>query len=145
MLSRNHSTNDQLLSIFTTATISFSNYSQVVKRLIFPENAEGVELPKLGVWQMGGAIYISSHQRPSCHPAHTPNPHPGLFPECNLLKQSHLQGSSIPDRVESHGYSPFKVDFKQNKVEWALARVDDLVNWGRKARRLRLIDEVLRQ
>ena len=46
-----------------------------------------------------------------------------------------MQGSSIPDRVESHGYSPFKVDFKQNKVEWALARVDDLVNWGRKARR----------
>jgi len=43
-----------------------------------------------------------------------------------------IQGSSIPDRVESHGYSPFKVDFKQNKVEWALARVDDLVNWGRK-------------
>merc|ERR1711973_221779 len=23
-------------------------------------------------------------------------------------------------------------DFKENKVEWALARVDDLVNWGRK-------------
>ena len=23
------------------------------------------------------------------------------------------------------------MDFKQNKVEWALARVDDLVNWGR--------------
>jgi len=43
-----------------------------------------------------------------------------------------IQGSSIPDRVESHGYSPFKVDFKANKVEWALARVDDLVNWGRK-------------
>merc|ERR1712060_1025819 len=43
-----------------------------------------------------------------------------------------IQGSSIPDRVESHGYSPFKVDFEQNKVEWALARVDDLVNWGRK-------------
>ena len=59
-----------------------------------------------------------------------------------------IQGSSIPDRVESHGYSPFKViyllscfdhqvnlifqvDFKQNKVEWALARVDDLLNWGR--------------
>jgi len=42
------------------------------------------------------------------------------------------QKSSIPDRAESHGYSPFKVDFKENKVEWALARVDDLVNWGRK-------------
>merc|ERR1719220_835736 len=26
----------------------------------------------------------------------------------------------------------FQVDFKQNKVEWALARVDGLVNWGRK-------------
>jgi len=43
-----------------------------------------------------------------------------------------IKGSTIPDRVESHGYTPFKVDFKQNKVEWALARVDDLVNWGRK-------------
>jgi len=49
-----------------------------------------------------------------------------------LTPPTHIQGSSIPDRVESHGYSPFKVDFKQNKVEWALARVDDLVNWGRK-------------
>ena len=29
-------------------------------------------------------------------------------------------------------WSPFQVDFKTNKVEWALARVDDLVNWGRK-------------
>ena len=44
------------------------------------------------------------------------------------------QKSSIPDRAESHGYSPFKVDFKENKVEWALARVDDLVNWGRKVK-----------
>ena len=44
------------------------------------------------------------------------------------------QNSSIPARAESHGYSPFKVDFKENKVEWALARVDDLVNWGRKVR-----------
>lgn len=30
-------------------------------------------------------------------------------------------------------YSPFRVDPKTNKVEWALARVDDLVNWGRKS------------
>eukprot|EP00092_Neocalanus_flemingeri_P012769 GFUD01013760.1.p1 GENE.GFUD01013760.1~~GFUD01013760.1.p1 ORF type:complete len:232 (-),score=59.76 GFUD01013760.1:87-782(-) len=42
------------------------------------------------------------------------------------------RSSSIPDRAASHGYSPFKVDFKEKKVEWALARVDDLVNWGRK-------------
>eukprot|EP00092_Neocalanus_flemingeri_P025884 GFUD01028051.1.p1 GENE.GFUD01028051.1~~GFUD01028051.1.p1 ORF type:complete len:232 (+),score=63.31 GFUD01028051.1:68-763(+) len=42
------------------------------------------------------------------------------------------RASAIPDRAASHGYSPFKVDFKEKKVEWALARVDDLVNWGRK-------------
>jgi len=29
-------------------------------------------------------------------------------------------------------YSPFKVDGK-NKAEWATARIDDLVNWGRKS------------
>jgi len=54
-------------------------------------------------------------------------------PACTQVTPvNHIAGSSIPDRKESHGYSPFKVDFKQNKVEWALARVDDLVNWGRK-------------
>jgi NADH dehydrogenase (ubiquinone) Fe-S protein 7 len=42
------------------------------------------------------------------------------------------QNSAVPDRAESHGYTPFKIPFKENKVEWALARVDDLVNWGRK-------------
>ncbi|XP_022646628.1 uncharacterized protein LOC111244149 [Varroa destructor] len=30
------------------------------------------------------------------------------------------------------GYSPFQIDFKTNKVEYALARADDLVNWARK-------------
>ncbi len=30
------------------------------------------------------------------------------------------------------GYSPHKVDFKTNKGEWALARIDDILNWGRK-------------
>jgi len=54
-------------------------------------------------------------------------------PACTQLSPVlHIEGSKIPDRAESHGYSPFKVDFKQNKVEWALARVDDVVNWGRK-------------
>ena len=42
------------------------------------------------------------------------------------------RASSVPDKAASHGYSPFKVDFKENKMEYALARVDDLVNWGRK-------------
>ena len=57
-------------------------------------------------------------------------------PPC-LVGQSELTFNQMltipfPARAESHGYTPFKVDFKQNKVEWALARVDDLVNWGRK-------------
>ena len=30
-------------------------------------------------------------------------------------------------------YSPFQIDPKKNKVEWALARSDDLANWGRKS------------
>ena len=65
---------------------------------------------------------------------------PSLLPALTQLRLTHTsnvdqgQKSSIPARAESHGYTPFKVDFKQNKVEWALARVDDLVNWGRKVR-----------
>ena len=31
-----------------------------------------------------------------------------------------------------HKYSPFQVDIKQNKAEYAMARLDDLANWGRK-------------
>ena len=34
---------------------------------------------------------------------------------------------------KKRGYSPFEVDFKTNKAEWALARLDDLANWGRKS------------
>ena len=67
---------------------------------------------------------------------------PSLLPALTQLTRlthtsnvDQAQKSSIPARAESHGYSPFKVDFKQNKVEWALARVDDLVNWGRKVRK----------
>lgn len=29
-------------------------------------------------------------------------------------------------------YSPFRIPFKTNKVEYALARLDDLLNWARK-------------
>jgi len=29
-------------------------------------------------------------------------------------------------------YSPFQVSFKDNKMEYAMARFDDLLNWGRK-------------
>ena len=37
----------------------------------------------------------------------------------------------MPDKKRP--YSPFEVDFKTNKAEWALARLDDLANWGRKS------------
>ena len=60
---------------------------------------------------------------------------PAVWQAVRLTHTSNVdqgQKSSIPARAESHGYTPFKVDYKQNKVEWALARVDDLVNWGRK-------------
>ena len=48
------------------------------------------------------------------------------------------QKSAIPDRAASHGYTPFKQT--DSKVEWALARVDDLVNWGRKVSKMKPFD-----
>ena len=39
--------------------------------------------------------------------------------------------------VERKPYSPFQVDLKTSKAEYALARVDDLVNWARKVRKRR--------
>ena len=45
--------------------------------------------------------------------------------------QPSQEKSYVP--AEKLGYSPFQVDRKANKVEWALARIDDLVNWGRKS------------
>merc|ERR1712154_611915 len=66
-----------------------------------------------------------------------PDPTEFLLPSIEMKRADQqkvydAKKSSVPARAESHGYTPFKVDLKQNKVEWALARVDDLVNWGRK-------------
>ena len=33
------------------------------------------------------------------------------------------QNSSIPARAANDGYSPFKVDFKNNKMDYAMARL----------------------
>ncbi len=43
--------------------------------------------------------------------------------------------SATPSWVprEKQRYSPHQVPFGGNKGEWALARIDDLVNWGRKS------------
>jgi len=35
--------------------------------------------------------------------------------------------------VERKPYSPFQIDLKTSKAEYALARVDDLINWARKS------------
>ena len=37
-----------------------------------------------------------------------------------------------PVKTPMKSASPFNVKFKDNKLEFALARMDDLVNWGRK-------------
>ena len=34
--------------------------------------------------------------------------------------------------VKPFKFSPFQVPFKENKVDYALARVDDLLNFGRR-------------
>ena len=41
------------------------------------------------------------------------------------------QQSTKTEVAERGPYSPFKIE-KSNKVDYALARVDDLINWGRK-------------
>ena len=41
------------------------------------------------------------------------------------------QQNFVPEK--KNPYSPFEIDFKTNKAEWALARLDDLANWGRKS------------
>jgi len=39
---------------------------------------------------------------------------------------------TLRDGTQINPYSPTHIDFKSNKGEWALARLDDLLNWGRK-------------
>jgi hypothetical protein len=46
--------------------------------------------------------------------------------ETHTTEVNQGQKSSIPARAANDGYSPFKVDIKQNKVEWALARWEGL-------------------
>ncbi len=43
----------------------------------------------------------------------------------------HLESIVGGDRDMTGKYSPFQVD-KKNKMEYAMARIDDLINWGRK-------------
>ena len=48
-------------------------------------------------------------------------------------KETQFETIAGGDRNMEGKYSPFQIDPKKEPVEWALARVDDLANWGRKA------------
>ena len=48
---------------------------------------------------------------------------------CDVTFRTSEKWSSDLKKIEFE----FQVDFKSNKVDWALARIDDLVNWGRKS------------
>lgn len=39
-----------------------------------------------------------------------------------------------PPDVKMKPHSPFPVKFSDNKVDFALAKLDDLVNWSRKVK-----------
>lgn len=43
------------------------------------------------------------------------------------------RGAMSPPDVKMKPHSPFPVKFSDNKVDFALAKLDDLVNWSRKA------------
>ena len=51
--------------------------------------------------------------------------------KCLKITAPQQQQNFVPEKKRP--YSPFEVDFKTNKAEWALARLDDLANWGRKS------------
>merc|ERR1712192_242064 len=94
-------------------------------------------MTSLSVLRSHGSLLGRSHFLPalgvrSTHTTPTNNIQATNPDNVSLTTTNTQRNPAIPDRAASHGYSPFKVDFKEKKVEWALARVDDLVNWGRK-------------
>ncbi|XP_014672929.1 PREDICTED: NADH-quinone oxidoreductase subunit B-like isoform X2 [Priapulus caudatus] len=52
--------------------------------------------------------------------------------ELSLVPCRH-QSTEASSPVPRKGYSPFQPSFASNKAEFALARVDDLLNWARKS------------
>lgn len=50
--------------------------------------------------------------------------------KCLTVVPCRLQNS--PPEVKLKRYSPFPVTFKDNKVEYAIAKLDDFINWSRK-------------
>lgn len=97
-------------------------------------------MASIAAWQQSGK-FPSLIAQLLCRPA------PVTCSSCRWLqtnkhddKTRNAQTSLVPYREKSSGtgvtkrgpYSPFQVDMG-NKVDFALARVDDLVNWGRKS------------
>jgi len=58
----------------------------------------------------------------------------GAFTQVLVHKSRARSTEAVPDAADNKikPWSPHQIDFKTNKGEWALARLDDLLNWGRK-------------
>jgi len=58
----------------------------------------------------------------------------GAFTQVLVHKSRARSTEAVPDAADNKKlpWSPHQLDFKTNKGEWALARLDDLLNWGRK-------------
>merc|ERR1711994_210822 len=58
----------------------------------------------------------------------------GAFTQVLVHKSRARSTEAVPDTADGKikPWSPHQIDFKTNKGEWALARLDDLLNWGRK-------------
>lgn len=54
----------------------------------------------------------------------------GAYGSTQLCKR--FQSTPAPLPNQERPYSPARVDRKSNLAEYALARLDDLLNWGRK-------------
>lgn len=54
----------------------------------------------------------------------------GTFGTVQITKRFQTNPAPVPN--QDRPWSPFQVDRKTNLAEYALARLDDLLNWGRK-------------
>lgn len=57
------------------------------------------------------------------------------FQTSSTRNQSNQPVPSDPDQIQEikpFKFSPFQVSLKENKMDYALARVDDLLNFGRR-------------
>lgn len=56
----------------------------------------------------------------------------GIRVQSTQANQPVPQKNDTNKEVKPYQFSPFQVNFKENKLDYALARVDDLLNFGRR-------------